>query len=496
MDLSRIDIKLQKRSNAEAAQLGFVLARRYFSTLAIASALPMLPFYLLGCALIFLDYPVLASVLLWWMKPFYDRVILFNLSRLIFSEKRDFWQILASMRAAAKNGLWLNLTFFRFSPTRGVSLCLQVLEGLKGKDYSKRRNYILMTVGGGAAAIWLGLVLFEFFLSMNFVAIIDFNDERVSIWNYIFDYQRQEANAFLEWILFSCYAVALWLVEIFYVTSTFMLYINRRIELEGWDIEIAFKKIAEKYAGLLRKSFGFVILMASLLMTAVPNTGYAEAVVIDPEQEKTTLQQIIDNEEPPPYEIKGKWVLRAQDKPEAKESDWDFFNLDFSFMGILLKLAALLALIWVIYLVVSRRALWIGVFSRKAQAEQAKRPSVVMGMQVSKESLPNDIISEVKRLIQAGKLTEALSLLYRGTLSDLIYSYEIDIHESYTEGDCLRIARRKIAPAAYAYFAQLTKAWQTMVYAHQPLREDALIGLSAEWSSYFSSEKDHQRDAH
>lgn len=493
MDLSQIDIQLEKRSNAEAVQLGFVIARRYFMSLAIASLLPMLPFILLGTLLVLVGQPIWASILVWWLKPFYDRVILFNLSRLIFSEKRDFWQILASCKAVLGKGLWLNLSFFRFSPIRGVSMCIQLLEGLSGNAYRRRCNYIVMTIGGAATAVWVGLVHFEFFLSLNLVLLFDWGDERMSILEYFFSGYEREPNLLLEWLLFICYAVAVWLIEIFYVATTFMLYINRRIELEGWDIEIAFKKMAEKYAGLAKKTFVFAIVMVGAMLLTLPQSSYAEAVIIDNQQNKEQLQQIIDREDPPPYQQQKQWQLKKQETKDRdrEDLDWDG-SKDLSFIGVLLKGAALIFLAWLIYLLYRSRETWMGMFTGNSKAKVTKAPSMVMGMQVTKESLPDDIIAEVRRLIAKGQLTEALSLLYRGTLSDLIYSFEIDIHESYTEGDCLRIARKKIAPAAYAYFSQLTKQWQQMVYAHQAVTEEALVGLSNEWNRYFSAPKDQQ----
>jgi hypothetical protein len=44
------------------------------------------------------------------------------------------------------------------------------------------------------------------------------------------------------------YLVALSLIEPLYVASGFTLYLNRRTELEGWDIEIAFRQLAARRA--------------------------------------------------------------------------------------------------------------------------------------------------------------------------------------------------------------------------------------------------------
>ncbi len=44
------------------------------------------------------------------------------------------------------------------------------------------------------------------------------------------------------------YLVALSLIEPLYLASGFTLYLNRRTELEGWDIEIVFRQLAARHA--------------------------------------------------------------------------------------------------------------------------------------------------------------------------------------------------------------------------------------------------------
>ena len=44
------------------------------------------------------------------------------------------------------------------------------------------------------------------------------------------------------WIGATSYALAVFIVEPFYVASGFAMYLNRRVELEAWDIEQDFRR--------------------------------------------------------------------------------------------------------------------------------------------------------------------------------------------------------------------------------------------------------------
>ena len=63
---------------------------------------------------------------------------------------------------------------------------------------------------------------------------------------------------------------------------------------------------------------------------------------------------------------------------------------------------------------------------------------VVMGMEVSPETLPADVPAAAWALWQQGRHQEALGLLYRGAISRVIELGRVEIQESDTEGDCLR----------------------------------------------------------
>ena len=63
-------------------------------------------------------------------------------------------------------------------------------------------------------------------------------------------------------------------------------------------------------------------------------------------------------------------------------------------------------------------------------------------------------------LAREGKLREALGLLYRGSLSELVHKRGVQLLASHTEGEAVRLAK-------LAYFGALVDAWQQCAYARR-----------------------------
>jgi len=92
------------------------------------------------------------------------------------------------------------------------------------------------------------------------------------------------------------------------------------------------------------------------------------------------------------------------------------------------------------------------------------RPDHVQSLDIRPESLPDDIGAAAQALWERGEQRAALSLLYRGALSRLVHHYLVPIRAASTEGECVALARDRLAPASHAFLAQLVGAWQMAVY--------------------------------
>jgi len=113
--------------------------------------------------------------------------------------------------------------------------------------------------------------------------------------------------------------------------------------------------------------------------------------------------------------------------------------------------------------------------------ERERPPSSVMGMSIVPESLPDDIITSARKLWAEGKAHEAVSLLYRGAISQLVLGESLPIRESDTESDCLRRSRSLANKSMVRYFAELTRAWISTAYARRLPSESAMDTLCETW---------------
>jgi hypothetical protein len=113
-------------------------------------------------------------------------------------------------------------------------------------------------------------------------------------------------------------------------------------------------------------------------------------------------------------------------------------------------------------------------------------PSHVREMDIRPESLPRDIGGAARELWDQGQHRTALALLYRGTLSRLVHAHHVPVRDSSTEGDCLRLATRSLAPPAAGYVAALIGIWQRSVYGHQIPEADRVQQLCMEFDSALS----------
>src|SRR5690606_17220776 len=113
-----------------------------------------------------------------------------------------------------------------------------------------------------------------------------------------------------------------------------------------------------------------------------------------------------------------------------------------SILEILLWCAAITLVLFVIY----RYRHWLSAqFVRIRPTPQAKpKPATLFGMDVTRESLPEDISSHALQLLRAGDTRAALALLYRASLFHLIYT-GVEIYDGHTERECAQLMREHFA---------------------------------------------------
>jgi len=239
----RIDtlaLQMRPRAPHEAADLGIRLCQAsarevYACYLAVA-----VPLSLLAMSLFEID-PWLPTLVVWCAKPWLDRTVLYVLSRAAFGQRTRLADLWADQRHVWWSQLIITWTWRRLSPWRSFTQAVYQLEGhsffrLRQRIQQVRRKY------SGAAAIMtsafamaeLGLVIALFSLTFWLAPVT----ESVDFATFFTD----AGGVYLQLITSIAYVIAVLFLEPFYVAAGFGMYLNRRAELEAWDIEQEFRR--------------------------------------------------------------------------------------------------------------------------------------------------------------------------------------------------------------------------------------------------------------
>jgi hypothetical protein len=240
MQVDAFAIRLRPRNNLEAADLGVrlcqVAARSVFSC--------YLPVLLPLTALALATYPIapwFPALALWVAKPWLDRTVLFALSRAAFGQSTgpaDVWQ---EQRQVWWSQFFLTWIWRRLSPWRSFTQPVYQLEGIRGSELLKRLRQIRRRRTGAAAAVTAAFTLAEQGLVIAAMSLTAWFAPK----GYEPDLLRDLLSGrpgFASITFALSYAAALAFLEPFYVGAGFALYLNRRAELEAWDIEQEFRR--------------------------------------------------------------------------------------------------------------------------------------------------------------------------------------------------------------------------------------------------------------
>ena len=242
MDLDKVAVAIRPRNHWEAIDLGFRMARQHCMPLYATWACVLLPVAAISHWLLDTS-PGWALVALWWLKPLMDRALLFVLSRAVFGAVPSVAETLRALPRTLRNG-WLHaLTLARFDISRSFSMPVWQLEGLSGA--ARRRRTHTLKRRTSTATFWHTVVCWHLesvvFLGLMVLGLWMVPEQLTAEWDLWAFFQTMPAWA--EWGLNGLYVAAVLVIEPFYVAGGFSLYLNRRTQLEGWDIEIEFRRM-------------------------------------------------------------------------------------------------------------------------------------------------------------------------------------------------------------------------------------------------------------
>ena len=493
MNLDKLQVNACIRSGWQAVDLGFLMARAWWRTLYLACLLPMLPVAAL-LLLIFSAEPYWAVFLLWWLKPFWERLPLFVASRMLFDEQPGIW---SSVKSLSMKDFLPWLLWRRFSPQRAFDNPVTVLEGLKGAArrqrlrvlHGKYSDVALSNQFVGFCCEWLLLfgllIVFDFFTPDAFDVRLNDNFGDLTLLG--------------QWLVSIAAIAAMTLVMPFHTMAGFALYLNRRIELEAWDIEISFRNLAERKRSARRGVGGLpaAVLVMGLFGLAAPG-GAEAAVQHDRDSAGELIEQVLQGEDFGEERVVRKWRFKEFLDEEDEESfpEWiiDFIEWWEASRGWWDALAGIAPWIKVLLVVLFAGLLvylfrrFRGPLSRLAGSRKEEAaPEVLFGLDVTPESLPEDVTQQALRLWREGASREALGLLYRASLSRLIDRYQLAFRSSHTEAECAALVRAQGIDSLSDYFWQLTQTWRRLAYGHQLPSEVDLQALCEGWDRELSS---------
>ena len=238
MQLSELIIDPRVRSSWSAIDLGTLLGRKFWLrgfTLYLSLALPA--FFIALTTSQFTDW--LPYLLLWWFKPIFERPFLYCLSRELFGEKSSYLSTLKNFKHWLWPGFLSVITLRRLSTNRGMYAPVSLLERPSASEYGKRTSILGATYSGGSTWLTIAIYHFEGIILIALLTLFAFlfPDHLKSAFSWL---ETSSANNSHEYV-FLLQVVVMALVAPLYCAAGFMLYICRRIELEGWDIEICFR---------------------------------------------------------------------------------------------------------------------------------------------------------------------------------------------------------------------------------------------------------------
>jgi hypothetical protein len=238
VQIDALALRMRPRAPLEAADLGVRLCQSVARQVYTCYAVVALPIIALALASIEVS-SWLPAIVVWWAKPWMDRTILFVLSRAAFGQRTtlgDLWQ--------AQRRVWWSqwvssLTLRRLSPWRSFTQPVHQLEGL---TLLQTRRRVQQIRSGGTRPAFIMTAAFSSAETLLTVAVI----------SLIFWFTPGQLNGdmilspatteLLRLPTIIAYAGVVFFLEPFYVAAGFAMYLNRRAQLEAWDIEQEFRR--------------------------------------------------------------------------------------------------------------------------------------------------------------------------------------------------------------------------------------------------------------
>ncbi|HWX65376.1 MAG TPA: DUF4129 domain-containing protein [Rhodanobacter sp.] len=499
MELERISVVLRPRAPREALDLGAAMLRANAAAVWSAWFAFTLPVFVLCNALgVLLGLPWLGLVLVWWLKPLFDRIPLYVLSRAVFDRTPSWRETLRGQRQWGWRSTLAGLSWLRIDSNRALRLPLELLEGASRQQRAARWKVLRRRIVADTSLLTYGCLQFELvlFLSAWLLAMLLIPQE----WrpDSLADFFRHDVHdAATTWMLLAAAVayLAMSAIEPLYVACGFALYLNRRTQLEAWDIDLAFRRMRTRLQAL-----GKVLGMLLVCACVWPMSGRAAARAdVPPKPTMTSLQQVfrqpVDSADQrfataaaatyrdPRFggeHTTRRWVFKYPPKPTPSTQTIPFPALGAA-LAIVFK--AFMWLLLIVAIVALLRFAWRW---RGRLAPLSAEPASILSQSVrasveADAPLPADLAGAARALWHAQHQREALALLYRGCVEQTARLLKVPLSMDATEADWLRQATAIDDPARAQRVIAIVRTWQFAAYAGRYPDDAGIESLLRGW---------------
>jgi len=497
-----LQIALRPRSAWEAVELGTMLVRRHAGALWrpwLALTLPV--FVMLNTLGWWLDQLWLAYVLMWWLLPLFDRVPLYVLSRAVFGQPPGSIETLRAWPRGGPGYITAHLLWRRLSPWRALELPVDLLEGGERADKQQRRA-LIMHGQRGAGLLLVSLcqwfVLVVILGSLALVLLFVPGELMAQSVQVMAQTLFLESPRWAQALVSTLFWLALSLIEPFYIGAGFGLYLNRRVHLEGWDIELTLRGLRTRLGTTLTVCLALAMPLPLLAQNDAENSAHVAQnghdersttleAIFGPEYVAATgdFTRIVSEVSQDPLlhrqQIQRVWVPNTPatdpnaDTPDS-DPDANTPGSDPNTSRLPDRIGAVLAglgkvLLWlllaglVVLLILTAPRWWPWMRRRRAPARPREHALIQTPEALPETPLPANISTRAQALWEAGAKRQALALLYRGSLRRL--SEQTQIQRSVTETECLHISRQLPDPGQRNALIWLIRVWIHAAYAQR-----------------------------
>lgn len=231
----RLALALRPRPMLESVDLGARMVQRHAGILA-RTYLPAAAIVALLAASTWWWDPLAPTLVIFFLKPWLDRAALLVFARAAFGQQVTAREVWMSDGLLNLRGLLRGLTLARFSPWRAYTQPIDQLEGQRGPAARKRRLLLLRGKRGVAFLQQAMFAQIETMLAVSLVSLLYWLTPFVAVeapnsWWSTF------ADDLLSYLFSGSQLLVAVVLEPYFVAAGFSMYLNRRVELEAWDVE-------------------------------------------------------------------------------------------------------------------------------------------------------------------------------------------------------------------------------------------------------------------